>query len=458
MPKKGRQNNKKNKKNKSGHNGNATKKTASEAQSAASSSAGPCLQGQRPSNLKEYIDRHHQGIQDNFPTFYVRYKEATKRFMDYMIHETPDYVEGSRKSVNFIVVAADWMAESNFVLNPSILKDLKISIRMRSRAAKSVFGGGDAGHAHLLSCLVYCWTVLISLPSLSGSKLDESEEPKKETANRFEALLEEEDYEETDEEMFPSTPVPRPEPKPEIAMTVEQLKTADDRNDIILFLLNLDELMGLVIEQYRALARNLPNLKSKGIPISAMIEETIEGAVATNMVIQQVQQLEMDLQQQHAHLTTPYRILSTLVLPEITHNIAQIVRDQGISTPSLEKEIAIFLGDCLECHFRSRSDPFNKSETVVKEFCAKLKVNETGASEIQKLFEAIHLLVMFEAPLYPEKCDLQKNAQSMFSGHFEDTRGLQQQTCLTLEGVVLLSTRFVYYRPLAVLSLTFQTI
>ncbi len=432
--KKGRQNNKKNnKKNKPGYYGNEPKRRAAkkdEAQQSTSSSSGSCLEGERPSNFKEYIDRRRQDIQDNFKTFYVRYKEATKRFIDYMINETPDYVGGNRKSVNFVVVAADWMAESDFVLDPSILKDLKLSIRMRSRAAKSVFGGGDAGHAHLLSCLVYCWTVLISLPRLGGgtnkqgSASDAEEEAKTETYNRFEALMEEdEDDEEEDEEMFPSTPVPRPEPEPEIAMTIEQLKTADDRNDIILFLLNLDELMGFVINQYKCLVHNLRANKSKGVPASALIEETIEGAVATNMAIQLVQQLEMDLQQQHPHLTTPFRMLSTLVLPEITQNIAQIVREQDQSSkPDLEKEIAIFLGDCLECHFRSPSDPFNKSDTVVKEFCAKLKVNESGTSEIQKIFEATRLLVMFEAPFFPEKQSMRdmlrnSNVQSMLGGH-----------------------------------------
>ena len=425
--KKGRQTNKKkNKKNKSGCNGNSTKNSVNEVRAAASSSAtASCLQGQRPTNMEEYVDRRRQDIQNNFPSFYLRYKEATRRFMDYMIHGTPDYVEGNRKSVNFLVTAADWMAETNFVLNPSILKDLKISIRMRSRAAKSVFGGGDAGHAHLLSCLVYCWTVLVSLPRLKDAKQSQAEDAKKETANRFEAFLEEEDYDEIDEEMFPSSPVPRPEPKPEIAMTIDQLKTADDRNDIILFLLNLDELMGFVIDQYKALARILPNHKKKDIPLSAMIEETIEGAVATNMVIQQVQQLEMDLQQQHPHFTTPYRMLSTLVLPELIQNVAQIVRAQGSSTNDLEKEVAIFLGDCLECHFRSRSDPFNKLDSVVTEFCTTMKVNESGAADIQKIFDAIQLLVMFEAPLYPEiktTRDMQRDA-SMLPGNNKVPRG-----------------------------------
>ena len=41
-----------------------------------------CLQGQRPSsNMEEYMDRRRQDIQGNFPSFYLRYKEATKRFM-----------------------------------------------------------------------------------------------------------------------------------------------------------------------------------------------------------------------------------------------------------------------------------------------------------------------------------------------------------------------------------------
>jgi len=403
--KKGRQQNKKkNKKKNGGAPPIRTRQTPSGASNRSGGSAaklGQCLEGQRPSNFNMYIDRRRQDIQDKCPSFYLRYKEATKRFMDYMIQKTPKYVEGNRKSVNFIVVAADWMADSatsgSFVLNPSILKDLKISIRMRSKAAKSSFGGGDAGHEHLLSCLVYCWTVLVSLPQLR-------DEDKKETAtaaNRFEVLMEEEEEEEMDENMFPSTPVPRPKPMPEVALTIEELKTADDRTDITLFLLNLNGLMGMVRNHYESLCISLPTLKSMDIHNSAMVEATIEAAVATNMAIQQVQQLEMELQQQHPHLTTPYRMISTLVLPEITKDVSRVVREQGDSTdiPSLEKEITIFLGDCLECNFRSRSDPFNDMDTVVKFFCTKLKVNEHGASEIQEICHKIQNSVVLEAPM-----------------------------------------------------------
>jgi len=436
--KKGRQNNKKknNKKNnKAGNNGNGNGNGYGGAPNTARQApVGQCLEGQRPSHFSENINGH-DSRQDNVPSFYVRYKEATKRLIDYMIQKTPEYVEGNRKSVNFIVVAADWMAESatsgSFVLDSSILKDLKISIRMRSRAAKSIFGGENTGHVHLLSCLVYCWTILVSLPRSRkhDNKQDQTEEEIA-NSNRFEALMEEEDEdeEETDEEMFPSTPVPRPEPMPEVALTIEELKTADDRNDIILFLLNLDDLMGMVRTQYSVLSKNLLYHKSQSAPTPAMVEETIEGAVATNMLIQQVQQLEMELQQQHPHLTTPYRMLSTLVLPEMAQYLAYIVREHGDSTSSselehgrgLKKEIAIFLGDCLECHFRSRSDSFNKSDTVIKDFCTRLKINESGASEIQKMFKGIEILVMFEAPMYPEvktTRTMYKNAQSKFPGH-----------------------------------------
>lgn len=374
--KKARQNNKKNKKNKSGN---------------VSRSGGSWLKGERPADLREYMNRRRQG--DHYPTFYLRYKEATKRFMDYMISETPDHVEGYRKSVNFIVVAADWMAETNFVLNPSILRDLKISIRMRSKAAKSLFGGGDDGHAHLLSCLVYCWGILSSLAQLKDAREDEDEENNEnENVNRFEVLMEDDDDEDMDEEMFPSAPVPRPEPQPESAMTIVELMTADDRNDIILFFLTLDELMGVATDPFR----NLKNCLSPG----DMIEESMKGAVAVNMAIQLVQQLEFEIQEEHPHLTTPYRMLSSLALPGFTQNVAEIVRFHGNNPPNLEKEITIFLGDCLECQFRCRTDPTNKHDTIVNEFCTKMEINEDGAANVQYLFGVISLFVICEVPLY----------------------------------------------------------
>ena len=114
-------------------------------------------------------------------------------------------------------------------------------------------------------------------------------------------------------------------------------------------------------------------------------------------------------------------MLGTLITPEITQNITQIVRAQAsTSTNDLEKEVVIFLGDCLECHFRPpRSDPFNKLVgSVMTEFCTKMKVNESGASGIKEMFDGTQLLVMLEAPLYHEIeiiRDIQRHASSLLS-------------------------------------------
>lgn len=58
-------------------------------------------------------------------------------------------------TVNSLVAIADWIEETDQPVDPAFLKDLKLAIRVRSRAARSLFGGGDAGHKHLLTVLRY---------------------------------------------------------------------------------------------------------------------------------------------------------------------------------------------------------------------------------------------------------------------------------------------------------------
>ena len=359
---------------------------------------GPPLKGSRPSNFDDFEETRRKTIQAQYATFYSRYKAATSRFIDYMIDNTPNHVEGNRKSVNFLVTSVDWMVENRFVLDPRAIKDLKLCLRLRSRAAKSVFGGGDAGHRHFVTILTYCWSNLVSLPRSKQTK-DEMEPEKEE--NHYAVLMEEDDEE--DEETFPSTPPPRPELQPETALSLEDLVSSDERNDVILFFMTLDELMSHVAHQYNPIPRSFQNYKRSGAPESAIMEEILEAAVATNMAIQQVQQMEMDLQMQYSHLTTPYRLLSTLAFPELTLHVAEVVREHGTSKPGLEHETTIFLGDCLECAIRAPSDPSNRKDMVVPDFSARFQINETGTVELEKILKAVDALVVLEVPIMAEK-------------------------------------------------------
>ena len=101
-----------------------------------------------------------------------------------------------------------------------------------------------------LPVLTYCWSVLNSLPKTAkNEKVDSDAESSKQqdTANAFQALMEDSDEEDdiaVEEDMFPSTPVERPSlPSGSQPLSLDELMNSDERNDAVLFLLSLDEIM-----------------------------------------------------------------------------------------------------------------------------------------------------------------------------------------------------------------------
>ena len=129
-----------NKKKKGAPKGKA-RTNANNAASSSSSSSLPLLKGTVPN-----FGRRPTSIHDNHRTLYSRYKSATARFIKYMQTHTPDDIKENDRSINWLSTAAEWMEESQHTLDPIVLKDLKLCICIRSRVAKSSFGGGDAGH------------------------------------------------------------------------------------------------------------------------------------------------------------------------------------------------------------------------------------------------------------------------------------------------------------------------
>ena len=117
--------------------------------------------------------------------------------------------------------------------------------------------------------LTYCWTVLNRLPR-EGEKITQApstvkgEEISEEEENRFAALgefeEEDEDMGDEDEEIFPKSPIPRPEPTKE-PMNLDELMNSEDRLDAILFLDSIDKMMGFVSEQYRAFTHHYAAFK-----------------------------------------------------------------------------------------------------------------------------------------------------------------------------------------------------
>jgi len=299
--------------------------------------------------------------------------------------------------------------------------------------AKSVFGGGDSGHKHFLTVLNYCWTVLVRLPRVI-TQHDNDVEPTNMSgsqANRFgvfENDIDDEDIDVVDADIFPSS-VPRPEPEPE-PMCLDDLINSDERHDAILFLLALDELMGSVAEQYQAVRNNHRQNLAHLFPQSNIVEMLIEAAVATNMGIQQVQLLDMELSLQYPHLTTPYRLLSTVVLPDITREVASIMREHAAEKVA-EKDVIVFLGDCLECSFRNVSDSCNRAEFIVPEFCKEYKVDARGKEKVSQLVEGLRMTIMLEVPLALKKRQnqsfvalLRKQFPSYHSHHWLSTKSM----------------------------------
>ena len=395
----------------------------------ASRDIGSTLKGTRPSGWKEVLAASSNKSSNSYPSLYVKYKQATSKFFNYMMDQCPASVRGETKSVNSLIKAAEWMQETEHVLTGrSIMRNLEVAIRNRHRVSQSVFGGGDAGHQHVFSVLVYCWSILKDLPVAArtprvtdptGIRQEEMNtfewrSPQAET-NRYEALMEDEDEDEDDsfedmdenngrdENIFPSMGVSRPEMKEE-PLTLQDLMTSDDRNDAILFLLTLDELMESISVQYQCIVRNFHDYNNVGAPDSAIMEKMLEAAVATNMAIQQVQQYEMDLQTQHPHFTTPYRLLATLVLPDITRSITSIMREHAAKTCK-ERDVSSYLGDCIECYIRNPTDPHNKQDTIVQDFCRQWEVNSTGTKELEEIFKGLKMVTRLEVPVASEEHD-----------------------------------------------------
>ena len=140
-------------KKKAGGGGGNKKKNKGAPQGANNNATSSSNSGEIPASvlkgtIPDFSGVDQSNINANYSSLYKRYKLATQRFINYMRVNTPDSVVDSKQKdiISFLLTAADWMAESRHVLDPVVWKDLKMSIRVRSRVSKSIFGGGNLGH------------------------------------------------------------------------------------------------------------------------------------------------------------------------------------------------------------------------------------------------------------------------------------------------------------------------
>ena len=349
---------------------------------------------------------------DRLSTVYSRYKKATNRFVDYMAKARPSEMEAS---ANSLMAASDALANTDHDMERSILNDLKLAIRVRTRVAKSVYDGGDEGHKYFLEVLTYCWSVLNSLPKtatkekkdyiVDSAVVSEEEGP----SNPYDALAEDDQEEdvasEEEENIFPSEPVKRPSlPKGSEPLSLDELIYSDERHDAILFLLSLNEIMGNIAGLYRtSVLVNFVDYQEHGYPDSTIVGKLVEAAAATNLAIQQVQQLEMDLEFHHEHLNTPYRVIATVVFPTMAQQLMAIVRQHSRKEGCTEKDVAIYLGDCLESCFRDPNDPNNRKEKIAIDFCNKWQVDMIARGKFLKHFNYMQFSMVQEVPIGQEK-------------------------------------------------------
>ena len=346
------------------------------------------------------------GAGASYQSLYTRYKSATERFLRFMKSTVPEDLQSD--NVSFLLSGADWMAENETEVPAFVLADLRLSIRMRKRVAKSFFDGGDGGHKHFLEILVYCYSLMQTLPRAGQGGLvefekdDDSED--KEENNRFDALqvdLEDDEDEEDDEDMFPSKPVPRPEVDLNHPITFEDLMASDDRLDTLIFLDTLDRMMMMISLNCNVLLDDVQRSRRIGLPASNMVEKLLELGAASNMAIKKCNQLETELEAQHPHLSTPYRVIAVLVFPHISSNVSDIVEAHA-SKKCTKEDIIAFLGDAIECSCRNPSDEFCRRDTLVSEFCASHQIDTLGKDHLDQLFEGVYRMCIMQFPVKME--------------------------------------------------------
>jgi hypothetical protein len=392
-------------------------------------------------SLQESCEEGNEGdvpaLLDPFPdSLYVRYKKCTKRFKETLQAMVPAEIF-SFDSVSALMTAAEYVAKNDLIqVEPQLLEDLRVAIRVRKRVALDQFAGGDEGNSYFISVLTYCWSILA--PKLPR-KVRASKQPTNHEAslhNRFEGLsLEEEDPDDDEDDDpegdLPSSSLARPEAAALSRLSLDELISGSDRVGGISFLMTLDELMHCVSNHYSKLKESAAWIQKDNHPPGIIIEQMIEASVATNFAIQQVASLEESFAHDHPHLNTVYRLRACLELVDLVPMLTRIVSDKSpLAAQFSEKDAVEFLGDAMECAFRNASHPRNRQNTLVKEFLVRWQFSDDIRSNeiprttsenirdiyesvpeqismqdemaVQYIFEYVYMLVRIEVPLHQE--------------------------------------------------------
>ena len=336
-----------------------------------------------------------------YESIYVQYKDATNRFKEGLRSMVPDKIfQGDY--VQSLADAVDYLYDTQMTNVPDVLiNDLKLAIRVRRRVAKNHHQGGDEGHSYFLSTLVYCFAVLRQLKpfvkkSATAQSVVQEDDP---IRNRFAALsMEHDDGDEDDDEGdLPSERVAKPlEPPRPLRLTLDELILGSDREAGILFLMTLDDIMGLNARHYNMLKTMWGMITAHDLPPSSIVEDILAASAVANLGIQYVQFLEQKLAMDYPHMNTIYRLLAVLLLPELTENLTTEVTEKSpIGARFKEADAIMFLGDCLEKALRNPSDPVMSNLTA--NFCDKWEMPHD--IKYERYLTCLQIVVEFELPI-----------------------------------------------------------
>ena len=296
--------------------------------------------------------------------------------------------------------AVDYLHDHQMTNIPdALINDLKLAIRVRRRVAKNYHQGGDQGHTHFLSTLVYCFAVLRQLKPLVKKRATAQAAAQEDNPNenRFAALSMEQDDNDDDEADLPSERVAKPQEPPRPSrLTLEELMSGSDREAAILFLMTLDEIMGFNVQQYKMLKRNWVANNVDHIPSSGIVEDILEASTVANLGIQYVQFLEQTLIMDYPHMNTIYRLMAVLVFPELTKDLTTEVTEKSpVGASFKETDAIMFLGDCLEKQIRNQSD--TSMINLTANFCEEWGMSRERVDAYY--LKGIHILVAIQLPV-----------------------------------------------------------
>jgi hypothetical protein len=358
-------------------------------------------------------------LDDLSDSVYVRYKKSTLRFKEALQALVPSQIFKSDR-VQVLMDASDYVSENGLSVDDGLLQDLKYTIRVRKRITCEKFEGGDSGHSYFISVLCYCWSVLAPLcprkkketPIESTRRSRKEEEENSSFHNRFASLAigdadQGEEDNEDDLPQYSSKPSRPAEETHAMELTLHKMMSATELTDCALFLLTMEEYMEFNCKQYSMLKEKCQNnIGSKEPSQSDIVLDLIQISVGTNSTIQRVSSLEQRFNQDYPHLDSPYRFLAKLELNLCVQTISNIVhRLSSVSSRFKDEDAVMFVGDALECAFRSNNDPYNKSSHLVGRFCRHWKI--TDASEVDKVFRDVFYCAVIEAPLKQESSMIQ---------------------------------------------------